>query len=445
MELDRVDRTAGNAGNAGTRRRSWRGLGAGFAVVTMMLVSGCRADAVPSAPVGATGTMARQTIERVLDAQSAALLSGDEATYLADIDPTRPDTVARYRELFTNLQALDVTGWEQTVSGVDGEAALTVPADPVEVTVGYCLGIPDCPPTLFGAAGNARVTQRVSFAVVADRVVITDLLPPGRPATGRVEPIASDRGVSALPWQLSALVVERGARTVVATTPDLRDRLPAVLAAAESAAEVANQFAYWVKAPRYYVYLAGADEWTTWYSEPSRGSDVAQTITTSSRSMDIVVNAAEVPDRAMGSVLRHEMGHVTTMLGVNRLLVRDDIIGSQWVSEGMAELVRYADEPPSAVDSALTSLQSYLRTVASIETFLDAGWPADSVGASAFSTASYLAIRYLHAKYGADPLFEFVARVVRVPVPVSKASVDIFAEQWPDLEAEIWFAIIQLG
>ncbi len=437
MELDTVDRAA----NAGTRRR-WSGRASMAVVAVVGLLAGCGTDA-PSTPTSLAGPSAHRTIQDVLDAQSAALLTGDEAGFLADVDATRTDVVARYRQLFANLRALEVTGWQQTASGVDRQAPMRVPPDPVEVTVGYCLGVPDCPRTLPGAAGNSRITMRVGFAIVADRIVITNLVAASMPAAGEVLPTSIAR-IGPMPWQLSPLVVATGARTMVATTPDLAGRLPATLAAAEASAEVADGFAQWVTPPRYYIYLAGPEQWSSWYADAPRGNEVGQAITTGSRSVDIILEAAEVSDDALGSLLRHQMGHVVTTIGVNRRFA-GSAVGSQWVHEGMAETVRYAVEPRSTVDSALTALQGYLRTVETIETFLDAGRPTDRAGSDAFDTASFLAIRYLHFKYGADPLFAFAEEVLRAPFTVGQATIDVFQAQWSDLEAEIWFAIFQLG
>jgi hypothetical protein len=259
-----------------------------------------------------------------------------------------------------------------------------------------------------------------------------------------VHPTGNTVNVGAMPWELSPLVVATGARTVVATTSALSDRLPATLAAAEAAAEVADGFAQWLTPPRYYVYLAGPAEWTAWFAGAARGNEVGQVIPTGSRSVDIIINAADVPDNAMGSALRHQMGHVVTTIGVNRQYA-GGAIGSQWVYEGMAEAVRYATEPRSTVEYALAGLQVYLRTIESIETFLDTGRPGDRAGSEAFETASFLAIRYIHAKYGVQPLVAFATEVLRAPVTVGQATVDVFQASWSDLEAEIWFAIFQLG
>jgi hypothetical protein len=442
MELDTVDRAAGDAANPGTNRGWSRRVTMAVFALIGLIASGCGSQA-PSTPVRSTRPGAHQTVQGVLDAQSTALLAGDEAGFLADVDSTRPDVVARYRQLFANLRALEVTGWDQAVSGVERQAPMRVPPDPVEVTVGYCLGIPDCPRTLPGAAENGRITMRVGFAATADRIVITDLVAASAPAGGELLSTSNPR-VGPMPWQLSPLVVATGARTMVATTADLSDRLPATLAAAEAAAEVADEFAEWVTPPRYYVYLAGPAQWSTWYAESPRGSEAGQAITTGSRSVDIILKAADITDGALGAVLRHQMGHVVTMIGVNRQFA-GSAIGSQWVHEGMAEAVRYATEPRSTVESALASLQGYLRTITTIETFLDAGRPTDRAGGDAFDTASFLAIRYIHAKYGVEPLFAFAAEVLRAPFTVDQATIDVFQALWSDLEAEIWFAIFQLG
>jgi hypothetical protein len=429
MNGDTVDRPVEWPG-AGSRRRTLV-----FAVLVFLLglVTGCGVDRATGPP---TTTEHHRTVQSALDAQSAALLRGDETRFLADVDVAQPYLVARYRDMFATLRALLVSGWHATASSVDGDALLRAPDHAVDVTVGYCFGTADCPTALGGAGLVARATMRMSFAVSGDRIVITGLLPPTYiPDLG---PTVRRRPIGAAPWQLSSLKAMSGDRTVVATTPALRDRLPATLAAAEAAAVVADEFPCCVQPERYYVYLAGPDEWTTWFGL-SHGIEVGQAVTTSPRSMDIVIRADRVPDHALKSLLRKEMGRVVTHLGARPQDVTSD---RQWVSEGIAELVKNMGESLSSIDAAVASLRAYLPALSNIDAFLDAGMPTEPTAAAAFSTASYLAISYVSYRFGPGPLFQFVDAVLRGRMPVPRATLAVLGMSWADLKAEFWYAVV---
>jgi hypothetical protein len=400
------------------------------------LVTGCGV-VQPSGPPA--GTREHGSIQSVLDAQSEALLAGDEAGFVEDVDRAQPSLVARYRDLFATLRALLVTGWRVTVSGMDGELPLQAPDHPLDVTVEYCFGTKQCPTGLTGAGAIARATMRMSFAVSDDRIVITWLVPAATQSPSLGQGTAM-RTLGAAPWQLSSLLAISGPRTVVATTPALRERLPAALAAAEAAAAVADQYAYWLTPERYHVYLAGPDEWSRWLGLPD-GIEVARAVTTSPHTMDIVISADKVSDQALESLLRKEMGRVVTQLGANLYAVSSD---RQWVSEGIAELIKYAGEPRSSVDAAVASLRAYLPSLSSIDTFLDAGRPMEPLSGAAFSTASYLAITYISYRFGLAMLVLFVAAVLRAPMPVPRAAAQVLGVSWADLEAEFWYAVASL-
>jgi hypothetical protein len=115
-------------------------------------------------------------------------------------------------------------------------------------------------------------------------------------------------------------------------------------------------------------------------------------------------------------------------------------VGSHWVAEGIAELVKNMDDP-SAVEASLAVLLAYLPSVPSIDAFLDSGPSPDPAAAAAFSTASFLAITYISYRFGTEPLFQFIAAVLRERMPVAKATMWTLGIPWPDLEAQFWFAV----
>jgi hypothetical protein len=430
MNGETLDRTAAWSG----ARSGWRIATFALPALLMGLVAGCGTDRSSGQP---TTSGAHRTIQSVLDAQSEALLNGDESRFLADVDPTQSHLVDRYRDLFATLRGLLVSGWHATASSVDGEARAL--DHPVDVTVGYCFGTAECPTALGGAGLVARATMRMSFAVSGGRIVITGLEPKA-PTSQGLGPTARRQPVGAAPWQVSSLHAMSGGRTVVATTPELRDRLPAALAAAEAAAVVADQYAFLLTPERYHVYLAGPDEWSTWFGPP-RGTEVARAVTTSPRTTDIVISAERVPGHALESLLRKEMGRVVTHVGAKVQAVSSD---RQWVSEGIAELIKYAGESPSSVAAQVESLRGYLPTLSTLDSFLDRGLPAEETAGAAFSTASYLAISYIAYRFGPEALFQFVDAVLRGRMPVPRATVQVLGMSWTDLQAEFWYAVVLL-
>jgi hypothetical protein len=164
-------------------------------------------------------------------------------------------------------------------------------------------------------------------------------------------------------------------------------------------------------------------------------------VTTSPHSIDIVISADQLPDHALETLLRKEMGRVATHLGANLRSVGPD---RQWVSEGIAELVKNVGEPPSSVEAAVASLREYLPTLSTLDAFLDGGVPTEAVAGAAFSTASYLAISYVSYRFGPEALQQFVDAVLLGRMPVPRATAQVLGMAWPDLKAEFWYAVVLL-
>jgi hypothetical protein len=92
-----------------------------IAAIALAMTGGCTgpapdggADVAPSAaaplvPDFRTGTYA--TLYQALDAQAKGLLDGDEAAWLAVVDPENERLVAKYRQLYLNLRDAGITEW----------------------------------------------------------------------------------------------------------------------------------------------------------------------------------------------------------------------------------------------------------------------------------------------------------------------------------------------
>jgi hypothetical protein len=193
--------------------------------------------------------------KRVLDEQAAALLRGDERGWLSAVDPKRPDLRDQYHRLFVSLRALGVSGWSYHVAvppvTTYGRAGLDT-----DVTVAYCLNTSSCP--AYDPVGDGQppvIKQHLAMTRPKNKpYVITGLQ--DRPGSGQPAP-----------WESGRLVFAQGKRVTVAAAPGQEGRLQEVLAAADQAATSADAYAKYLNSPqrRYRVYLAGDQEWNTWF------------------------------------------------------------------------------------------------------------------------------------------------------------------------------------
>lgn len=188
-----------------------------------------------------------------LQAQSAALLRGDERGFLAAVDS---GLRTRYRDMFRSLRALGVTRFDYLA----GDAS-PVPGDPAGVSfrvdLRYCFGAHMCPEQSADAwAEPPHIAQTLTFRRAAGRYVI------GKVATG---PSPDPRQPT--PWESGRLVVAEGRRVTLLAAPGQAGYLARVLPAAEAAAGVADRFAalYGTPQRRYRIYLAGEQQWKVWY------------------------------------------------------------------------------------------------------------------------------------------------------------------------------------
>ncbi len=370
------------------RRRRWRAAAVVVVVVVLaaagvLLWQAHRPDPPFPPPAASSPTPTLPTtIGQLLRSRREALLRGDEAGWLRDVDPAKPALLAQLRTRYQTLLALQVSGWYETVLDPDGEVRLPT-AIVVRVKVAYCLARPGCE-----LDGIASVVEQVGFTSRDGRVWLTDLLP---------TQVDRDQQVP-VPWQTGPLQAATGGRVIVAAPPELAGRLDDTLAHAEQAARVADRYARFLNAPDHYlVYLAGPAQWHQWFgTRPSGPDPLAYAIHISRLDMQIVVDAGHVgPDRIQ-LVLQHELGHVVTLTDAKP---RVDLFNEDaWLAEGIAEYIAWADRSPTTY-YRLDDVRRHLR----------AGWNGqirqlvpqyDTPAASAVYGISYLALRYLADHYG---------------------------------------------
>ncbi|MEU6074543.1 hypothetical protein [Micromonospora sp. NPDC047074] len=386
-------------------------------VPTALVAGLVRADD-PRAPGSSAGRAedpaaeaARRLGERMvaeLARQSAALLGGDRAGFLAVAEPVaHPELRRRYAA----LRALRVTAWQADANGL--------PA-PVE-----------------GRAGEWRLPVEFRYCFVApgcrtSRVLTETRWREGeRPRLLAVEPSRS-AATGTRPWEVSEMAVAVGPRTLVATTPALRKKLPGLLAQAEAAARIADTYAVDGRTPdRYRIFYAGRGEWQRWYGGGRPKWTGGYAVTVGGGHHEVVLNADGLVTGAVDDLLRHELTHAATL--PERGYPGK---GTWWLVEGLAE---YAGADGAPIDR--------YAGLAEVRRLLGGGWDGrlDSLGAaddapadrvSASYGVSYLAVRHLIDRFGPERLLAFFAAVVHERVPVDQAAERTLDEPWSALHDE---------
>ncbi|MFG1653764.1 hypothetical protein ACGFIE_27905 [Micromonospora sp. NPDC049275] len=355
----------------------------------------------------ARGLSDRMTAQ--LQRQSTALLGGDRAAFLAVADPTtHPDLRRRYAA----LRALRVTVWRAEPSGLP----VPVVGRPGEwrllVRFQYCFVSPGCRPSpvLIGTRWRENGDQ--------PRLVALE------------ESKSAETGTR--PWEISELAVAVGARTIVATTPALRGKLPTLLAQAEAAATVADTYAVTGSPPdRYRIFYAGRTEWQRWYGGGRPQWTGGYAVTVGGGHHEVVLNADGLPSSGTDDLLRHELTHAAS-------LPERGYPGKTtwWLVEGLAEFAGSGGQPVDRYEG-----------LAEVRKLVRGGWdgrlegvtpaddaPAERVGGS--YGIGYLAVRHLVDRFGPERLLTFFKAVVHERRTLEVAAEQAFGEQWSTLHDE---------
>ncbi|MCI4062914.1 hypothetical protein MRQ36_10150 [Micromonospora sp. R77] len=277
------------------------------------------------------------------------------------------------------------------------------------VSVGYCFVVPECTPA------TVVIGTRWREAGEQPRLLAFD------------ESRAAPAG--ARPWEVSDLAVAFGKRTVVATTPALRARLPALLTQAETAAKVADLYAVGTAPPdRYLVFYAGRDEWSRWYGGGRPAWTAGYAVGVGGGHHDVVLNAASLTSAGADDLLRHELTHAASLpdRGYSGR-------ANWWLVEGLAEYAGADGQPVRRYEG-----------LAEVRKLVGSGWNGrldglappdnaadDRVGGS--YGIGYLAVRHLVDRYGEQRLLDFFRAVIHDRDPVEQASERVFGEQWSTL------------
>ncbi|MEH0983765.1 hypothetical protein [Micromonospora sp. CPCC 205556] len=363
-------------------------------------------------PAGAeepAASAARRLGERIatqLDRQSRALRDGDRAGFLAIADPAARANLTRR---FAALRALRVSVWRAEPDGPPTREPQRPGQWRQVVTLRYCLVVPDCTPSPVPVVTRWRETGDAPMLVAVEES-----------RYGRT---------GARPWEVSELVVAVGERSVVATTPAQRGKLPGLLAQVEAAARVADRYATAGTPPdRYRVFYAGRAEWKRWYGGGRPAWTAGYAVSIGGGHHEVVLNADTLRPTGVGELLRHELTHAAS-LPARGHSARD----SWWLMEGLAEYAG-ADGAPVLRYEGLDQVRR----------LAGAGWngrldslapaddaPADRVGGS--YGVGYLAVHHLVDRYGEQPVLDFFRTVVHRRVPVHRAAEQVFGERWTTL------------
>lgn len=366
--------------------------------------------AVPAADDPAT-VVARQLAERVaaqLNRQSAALLRGDRAGWLAVAEPA---VHADLRRRFAALRALRVAGWQARPDGLPTPVEGRPGEWRLMIEFRYCFAVPDC---------------RTSPVLAATR-----WRDGNRPRLLAVEPSASTAG-GTRPWEVSELVVAVGERTVVATTPALRKRLPDLLARAEAAARTADAYAVDGRVPdRYRIFYAGQVEWQRWYGGGRPQWTAGYAVTVGGGHHEVVLNAESLAGGGLDDLLRHELTHAATLPAGGYPDAR-----TWWLVEGLAEYAGVDGRPvgryEGLVDARRLVTGDWSGRLDHLAPAHDA--PADRVAGS--YGLSYLAVQHLVDRFGPGRLLDFFRVVVHDGRSFDEAADEVFDTPWSALHDE---------
>ncbi|WP_430787902.1 hypothetical protein [Actinoplanes sp. G11-F43] len=405
-------------------QRRWIGLVAAVAVAVAAGIAAVLTVDTESAPAGPSdaGSRASAIQERWADLEkhrkqmltdlvakrSAALLAGDEAAWLADIDPARAETVAFERTRFQNLRQLNpafyrIIDQSSLVGGHD-------PA-PLQTTalVKQVLRLPE-------DVRNSHNEYQWELTVHDDRLVIGKV-------TERVLPVGHDPARRPA-WDQTDLRSARGDGAVVLSARDSAWDPQTYLAAAERAAKLVRT--YWGKrkgATGFVVFLVDDEQFRGWFDNDGVPMGGTTGVALFPKMVDdegvryptrpdttLGLGATKKPrylDRTAGTRILLRMSKIKTMKYAEAVMAHEmahalgphlingsstDFSGDgatdqpSWAIEGFARYVEHKTEPGSAVKGAgfvRRNLRKYLPANGSFPT--NANFYADDASRTTFN------------------------------------------------------------
>ncbi len=308
--------------------------------------------------------------------------------------------IARYRTIFRNLRALEISHAEFHGDKLDAVAGRVV----VQASLGYCFSGVTCPAWdgNYGA-GPAKTTYKLTFQLISGVWVITSL----DDATG-----VKNNYLQPAPWDNATLTLVKGKRVIVAGPSSQAKRLKQVLTLAEKAAKVVDKYAGYVDNPqkRYRIYVADEKGWKNWYGGVDQDWIVGYEMPLNSTGGDIILRAKSSGNlRQLAVTVQHELTHVVTLGGGDAASDND-----QWLVEGIAEYVGALPRKPQDTGNHDVLTDSFKRrgvpkTIA-VPSLDD---DADDLTVNTLYAMGHYATACMADKFGERKLFQFTNLVLR--------------------------------
>jgi len=417
-----VEPELGAAPKAQRRMRALMAGGAGIAVLVagfVVLKPGSSPEAAaraapsdrPAPSASAAPATPYDKAVAALDAQTAALVNGDENGWLAAVDPKLK---AKYRSLFQNLRGLGVSGlhYEPGVGQpVMGDAtAVAIRADLV-----YCFTAEMCPEHPSNVWEKApRIAQKLTLKPVGGAYVITAVGAAPKPDSHQPTP-----------WESGDLTFAQGKRVVVAAGAGEQKYLKTVLPVAEHAATIADHYAALngTTQKRYRIFLASEKQWKTWYGGENDKWAIGLAMPLNKRGIDVIIRMADMDDAlTLSTTVQHELGHVVTLTGAFQYDVGEDT----WLSEGIAEYIGW--KPRSAAQSLRRYSVRWQLNRSPMKSMVpsEPGSKAPARAGDAFYGLSHLAVDCMAHQYGDVKLLKFVRLVLTDDNELDQAAHDAY-------------------
>ncbi|WP_430791011.1 hypothetical protein [Actinoplanes sp. G11-F43] len=334
----------------------------------------------------------------LLDDQVQALVKGDEAGWLAPVDKKLHP---RYRTIFKNLRALDLTAADMVIHGEVKTKGGTLTS---RVGLAYCFSGNDCPAYgLEPGSGSPKMISNLTWSARNGSWTIT-----------KANDSGIDNYMQPAPWEKADLTVARSARVIVAGPKSQARNVKRVLRLADKAAVVADRFAGRLNNPQkvYRIYVADNKVWKSWYDGRRPAWAVAYHRQHDGIGSDIILKASQVlsgNDRYATEIIQHEMAHAVTLGGTRNRDDEDDM----WLIEGIAEYIGYLPAKPRATYSrdALRYVHSRRGPIKTIALPSLGGKPDDVLVTRLYATGHF-AVGCMAAKYGETKMLDFVDMVL---------------------------------
>jgi hypothetical protein len=347
----------------------------------------------------------------VLAARTKAFADGDEAAFLAPLDPGDAKLVGEETRRFRLLRQMGAGVYRETVTGTPEETGQR--RWRLDTDMFYCFGPATCP--------AVRLPTGTEWTFQADVLRIAEVTPSAEEWNGP------------RPWEVADLQVRTGTRVVLAATKNNAWRLADAVRSADSAAQVADLFARWQDPPsKYVIFLAGPSEWKTWYGHEQPDWAAAWAVPVGNQTTEVVVRTDSVRQSTLAGLLSHELTHVTSLAGNRAGLGRN----TWWLVEGIADYAEFLGKPVRQYD-ALAPTRTYVHGSWNGNVAVPAPDSDASIDeAAAHYGVAFLAVRRIADRYGQNKMINFFGAVVHEDKTLEAAALSTLGASWATVSAD---------